>query len=213
MIQQTMSSSVSSIVPELQPSIEQVRAAAKEVASSLGSIDYAIIGGAACIILGSIRTTTDVDFVVLKGQTSAARKLLREQPSSFEIEPKTLHTYYKKSTPPVEIEILAPPALFKETFEKTTPTIVVDGARILKPALILNAKCRSILGRPTEAKRRTDAQDIKYLLRWCARVGSIPTSAEVPNASKDFVTWFTTEYGDEPIWTPAGYDLDKGQFP
>jgi hypothetical protein len=89
-----------------------------------------------------------VDFVVPAGQTPTARQELRNA-GVFTIEPGTLHTYYQG----VEIEILAPPALFKEPYNAETPTIEVQQVRILKPALILNAKCRSILGRANEEKK------------------------------------------------------------
>lgn len=115
------------------------------------------------MLLGSPRLTQDVDFVVPTGQTRAARQELRNA-GIFTIEPGTLHTYYQG----VEIEILAPPALFKEPYNAETPTVEVQQVRVLKPALILtsNAQCRSILGRANEDKKRTDAEDIMFLLRW-----------------------------------------------
>ncbi|KAL2870133.1 uncharacterized protein BJX67DRAFT_307865 [Aspergillus lucknowensis] len=67
------------------------------------------------------RTTQDVDFVVLQGQTPAARQLLR----------------------------------------------------VLEPALMLDTKCSSTLGRPSESKKNTDADDIIFLLEFCARNQSI----------------------------------------
>lgn len=193
------------------PTPEQVCAAAKAVGYALGDQDYALVGGAACVLLGSTRATEDVDIVVPKGNTPAARSLLKQQIKYFDVANKTLHTTYK-STPLVEIEIIAPPALFKEAFDASTPIIIVEGAKVLKPVLILNAKCRSILGRAEEKKKRCDATDIQFLLSWCARNHAYPTSEEVPNASKQFVSWFIQRYGGKDYWTNAQYDLEIGLF-
>ncbi|KAJ5544840.1 hypothetical protein N7461_007144 [Penicillium sp. DV-2018c] len=146
------------------------------------------------------------------GQTGAARQELRTA-GVFTIEPGTLHTYYQG----VEIEILAPPALFKEPYNAETPTMEVQHVRVLKPALILNAKCRSILGRASEGKKRTDAEDILFLLRWFVNNPQHPkpTAAEVPNATKQFHDWFTVIYCPLPeqkaLWSQAGFKISTGK--
>lgn len=140
--------------PSNKPTPEQV-AAAQAVGFSLGDQTYAVVDGAACLLLGSSRVTEDVDIVVSQGATRETRLKLKSQDAYFDVEKRTLHTYYK-SNPPVEVEILAPPSLFKETFSSSTPYIVVEGIRVLKPALILNAKCHSIVNRASEDKKRTD---------------------------------------------------------
>ncbi|KAK3942809.1 hypothetical protein QBC46DRAFT_282939 [Diplogelasinospora grovesii] len=194
------------------PNTDQVRAAAAAVAHALkGKQHYAVIGGAACAVLGSHRDTADVDFVVPKGETKAARTLLKTEQAKFTVESKTNHTYYL-SHPQVEVEILAPPGLFKEEFSASTPTITVNDVRLLKPTLILNAKCRSILGRANDSKKATDSQDILFLLAWCAHNRMRPTAAEVPNASKDFVGWFISTFGGADAWAHAGYDVSKGTW-
>jgi hypothetical protein len=197
--------------PDEKPSSVQTRRATLAVAHALGDLKYAVVGGGACSMLGSTRETEDVDFVVPMNTTKTARNLLKQKPDYFDIDNRTLHTFYK-SDPKVEIEILAPPGLFKEDFTESTPTISVDGVRILKPALILNAKCGSILGRHTEPKKRTDAIDIRFLLDWCHRNQVLPTANEVPNATKDFVDYFISLWGGEDLWKNAGYDLSTGKF-
>ncbi|KAH8894363.1 hypothetical protein GQ53DRAFT_859202 [Thozetella sp. PMI_491] len=192
------------------PSPEQIVTAATNVASTMsGGQFYAVEGGAACVLLGSTRQTADLHFVVPKGETKAARSLLRSNPDVFHVEKRTNHTEYK-SNPPVEIEILAPPALFKEEFSTSTPTIIVNNVRVLKPTLILNAKCGSILGRASEEKKRTDATDIMFLLRWCARNGMAPTQSEVPNATQQFVNYFIATFGRADLWAEAGYNAETG---
>jgi hypothetical protein len=57
--------------------VEAVREAAQAVGRVLGDKEYAIVGGAVCALLGSPRTTTDVDIVVQRGQTMEIRKLFK----------------------------------------------------------------------------------------------------------------------------------------
>ncbi|KAI1360240.1 hypothetical protein F5Y08DRAFT_317780 [Xylaria arbuscula] len=143
--------------------------------------------------------------------TKSARDLLKQQPAVFDIDRQTRHTDYK-SSPPVQIEILAPPAMFKEEFSATTPVIIQEGIRILKPTLILNAKCGSILSRATEIKKQTDAHDIKFLLSWCVQQKVLPSNAEVPNAQLEFVKLFVNEFGSPDLWACAGYNMSSGRW-
>jgi len=193
-----------------KPTPDQVRAAAEALGTSLGNQVYAVVGGAACSLLGSTRVTEDVDVVVPQGATKETRQLLKSQTAEFDVEKRTLHTYFKTS-PPVEIEILTPPALFKETFSSSTPVVIIRGVKVLKPALILNSKCNSILGRATEEKKGTDAADIQFCLWWCVQNNVFPTQSEVPRASKVFVEWFIAAYGGQDFWVNARYNLKTGK--
>ena len=179
------------------------RSAATAVASAMKDDCYALVGGAACTMLGSTRITLDVDFVVPQGHTKSARNRLRDNPA-FRVEPGTNHTTYNRSgSNPVEIEILAPPGLFKGQFSISTPCVVVNNVRVLKPTLILDAKCESILGRANDIKKRTDAQDIRFLLIYIAK-NRIPVGSGVPNASSEFITWFVSIYGGKELFQRAG---------
>lgn len=197
--------------PQQFPTSHQTYQAAKTIARALGNTKYAVVGGGACAVLGSNRQTMDVDFVVPKGETKAARALLKQDEAHFEVEKRTQHTIFK-NTPAIEVEILTPPALFKEEFTDSTPTHEVDGIKVLKPTLLLNAKCASILSRPNDDKRLSDAKDIRFLLHWCATHGMHPTTAEVPHATKEFVTDFIRVYGSRALWTAAGYDVETGNY-
>lgn len=185
-----------------------IRAAAQAVAQALNDKQcYAVVGGAACSLLGSTRYTVDIDIVVPKGSTKAARSLLKSRLDDFEIDPRTQHTAYR-SVPPVQIEILTPPLLFRGEFTSSTPVISVQGVQVLKPALILNAKCKSIIDRPSEQKRDSDAGDIKFLLTWCAENNINPQwGDEVPNATLRFVQYFISVYSEPLLWTNVGFDL------
>ena len=193
-----------------EPGLHKVKAAALAVASAMGAETYALVGGAACVMLGSNRQTADIDFVVPQGKTPDSRTKLRAKPNEFSIAPGTLHTSYK-STPPVEVEILAPPALFKEAFDANTPTINVDGIKVLHPVLLLNAKCGSLPLRSSDAKKYTDRQDIIFLLGYLRKNGIKPTPRQVPHANKAFVTAFIHFYGGENEWIGAGFNPHTGK--
>jgi len=190
---------------------ELTKAAAAAIATAMGSDCYALVGGAACTLLGSTRATEDIDFVVPQGQTPAARNKLRKN-SAFEIEAGTNHTkYVQAGSSPVAVEILAPPGLFKGQFSTSTPCLLVNNVRILKPTLILDAKCGSILGRASDGKKQTDALDIKFLLVYIARYG-MSVGSEVPNATGEFITWFASSYGGKELFQRAGFTVPGGMF-
>ncbi|PLB50209.1 hypothetical protein P170DRAFT_138983 [Aspergillus steynii IBT 23096] len=192
----------------------EIRAAAKAVGTALTHCEkYALVGGSACVVLGSTRATQDVDIVVLRGGTTTARQMLRAS-SDFTVEARTNHTTYKAVRGrPVDIEILTPPALFREPFDHSTEVVTIDGVKVLKPALLLNAKCGSIVGRPTEEKRKSDFLDIIFLLGFCAdKPLYLPGASEVPNATKHLVQTLGRVYGGDELWVRAGYDLQTGCF-
>lgn len=211
------STASSSSEPKQMPGNTNVGQASKILAGCLGNRQYAIVGGGALALLGSDRETDGVDFVVPKGETPSIRALLKEQPEHFTVERRTNHTTYN-SKPPVAIQILTPPALFKMAFDVSTPTIQIDNVKVLKPTLILCAKIDSILSRVSDGKIAADANDIKYLLRWCTteegrRHGCTITAKEVPNATRNFYLGFVSTYREPQLWTNAGFNLQTGRFP
>ena len=174
--------------------------AVSAVGKALKDTHYAIIGGAACALLGSDRETRDVDLVVVRGGTAAARARLKSSPG-FRVEARTMHTYYGH----VPVEILAPPALFKGEFTPDTPTVEISGAKVLEPACLLNTKCGSIRERSSDSDKGKDAADIKFLLDWFIgeeRRISLGTKdrEEVPNVTKEFIAEFVMHYGRQSLW-------------
>jgi hypothetical protein len=203
-------------MPPAKPDPGDIRGACKALATLLkDKAKYALVGGAACQLLGSDRATEDVDFVVPPGKVVSARQLIAADKSSFSVEPRTRHTHYK-SDPQVEIEILSPPGTFREEFKEDTSTYTLDiegiSIEVLHPIQILNAKCQSILGRAGSGKKQTDSEDITFLLKWLAGQGITPTAQQVPHAVGEFVEWFISIYGGEELWTAAGFDREKGLF-
>ncbi|KAL7285802.1 hypothetical protein ACG7TL_000911 [Trametes sanguinea] len=186
-----------------------IRVAAKSVAGALSDdFAYAIVGGAACILLGGQRVTEDIDFVVPKGSTPKARQLLKAS-GMFTIDPRTLHTKHTETD--VEIEILAPPKLFQGVFDESTPTVTVDDVRVLHPLLILNVKCKSLLWRPSEMKKFTDGQDIAFLLDYCVCNEIKVMPGDVPNATPELVEYTVLQgWVARETWNAAGYQDGSG---
>ena len=201
-----------------KPTLEQVKEATAALAQLLTNSKYAIVGGAAVLLLGSSRGTEDVDVVVPQGQTKAARDLIKTYgQGKFSVDPRTLHTYYL-STPPVEIEILTPPGLFRGTFNQDTQTMAITHnnttVQILHPVAILDAKCGAIGGRATEAKKQTDTQDILHLLEWLKSQNISLFTDDVPNASMEWVQWFVSVYGHDNYdhWKNVGWTESGASF-
>ena len=89
--------------------------------------------------------------------------------------------------------------------------MVVNNVRVLKPTLILDAKCASILGRANESKKGTDAADIRFLLTYIAQ-NRIPVGSKVTNASSEFIIWFISNYGSKDLFQRAGFTVPNSMF-
>ncbi|KAI0330247.1 hypothetical protein GY45DRAFT_1323970 [Cubamyces sp. BRFM 1775] len=203
--------------------IQSIRTAAQAIAAAIGGRDrdannaeleldapqvpYAIVGGAACILLGSQRITEDVDFVVPTGRTAAARQLLRASPA-FRVDARTCHTWHRATGLAIEIVTM----WFQSAFTERTPTVVVDGGvRVLHPVRILDAKCKSVLARSALYKKNTDAHDIVFLLQYCARNGVAIRAGDVEHAGAETIEYLIAqEMTPREAWNAAGYVDDAG---
>ncbi|KAL2257171.1 hypothetical protein VTK26DRAFT_563 [Humicola hyalothermophila] len=123
--------------------------------------------------------TAAICLELITRQIKNARQLLKAQSDRFSVEPRTNRTTYL-STPRIDIQIIAPPALFREP---------------------------SILDRSGADKKTSDAHDIGFLLQWCGANSVLPSQEVVQNATKDFVNAFIVSYGSSEMWKEAGYDV------
>ncbi|KAM5542115.1 hypothetical protein V8D89_004198 [Ganoderma adspersum] len=191
---------------------EAVQAAAGAIANTVGARPYAIVGGAACLLLGGTRQTEDVDMVVPKNTVVEYRKLFRSSDAArlgFKTgtqQPR--HTYHGQEN--VLIELLSPPGMFKSHFDENTPTVVVNGIRVLHPLILLDTKCGALISR-AENKRFTDAQDITFLLGFCSSHRIPITTRDVPNASPDSIEYLISQgWVPREAWVNAGYVQGRG---
>lgn len=189
--------------PQNVVTVADIRAAAIAIAAAIGdSLPWAVVGGGACVLLGSQRVTDDIDFVVPTGHVSTARQLLRAS-GAFHVEPRTNHTTFAAAN--VDIDILYPPRMFASPFDGSTPTVAVGEVRVLHPLLLLNAKCGSLPSRSKDDRKRTDAHDIVFLLEYCAEQGLKITPEAVPNAIPEFIEYSIQQgYVPERAWRAAG---------
>jgi hypothetical protein len=154
-----------------------------------------LVGGAGVVALGSMRTTEDVDIVSVLGGIRIIRDAVAADPR-FEVDPRTRHTYFNcTGGERVEVQIISPPGTFASRFD--TNTVILElphGVRVLDPVVLLDSKCHSILGRSSQAKRLSDAQDILFLLDYLYQHG-IRTSPTEVRIDKSFKDWLSLSFG------------------
>jgi hypothetical protein len=113
-------------MPQAKPDSDDIRRACNALAALLqDKVKYAIVGGAACQLLGSDCATDDVDIVVPPGNVVSARQLIAADENRFSVEIRTRHTHCKSDLR-VKIEILSPPGTFREAFQEDTITYTLD---------------------------------------------------------------------------------------
>jgi hypothetical protein len=165
-----------------------------QIAKALKGSSYALIGGAACSLLGSRRGTYDIDIIVPTGQRGRTVELLGRS-KKFGVEPGATRTWFNSSNDThYNVDVMEPGQIYQK-FDRKTETRVVNGIRILKPALLLNFKCLSWSSRGRQrAKRLHDAQDIRFLVTYMARAGERTSPREVNFADEDFLLEFLARY-------------------
>lgn len=189
--------------------LQQTHAACAAIAAAFGpAVPYAIVGGAACVLLGSQRSTIDVDVVVPQGHTPTARSLLANS-LVFRVERRTRHTFFVSEQGEMPIEILAPPRMFMLPFSAEMPTTTVNiggqDVRVLDPTTLLNGKLLSLRERSTDAKRMDDREDVLFLLSWLAEHSVVLTRENVPAATVEYVQALIEMNGGEEVWAAAGW--------
>jgi hypothetical protein len=104
----------------------------------------------------------------------------------FTVDPRTRHTFFNhQDHHPLEIEILCFPSTFQIAFDSRTEVLDVNGVHLLNLAAILNSKCGAVVQRSSMSKRRTDTDDIVFILLLTMERGRRFDSNEVPNADED----------------------------
>lgn len=169
---------------------EVIREAIRHTASALRDTTYALIGGVACHLLGSRRgNIKDIDIIIPNGERAGTAAILARS-SKFGVDDANGTWFNASNNRSYTVDLMEPREMY-QSFDRNTATIVVDGIRVLKPALILNYKCFAWTSddrRPD--KKRNDAADIRFLASYMVRNGSSTTTEEVNWATGDFFVEF-----------------------
>jgi hypothetical protein len=171
------------------PSLGHTKECLAALSSALKDKKYAVIGGAALVALGSThRTTEDVDILVPTGTTIVTKNTLSMYPQ-FTIDPRTRHLTY--SSPnfqhenPIQIDVLTEAMAFIPAAELESTFRTDSGVNIAKPSTLLNYKISTSYGRSSLWKKRTDWEDVQYLIAWHVNhVNKLPPGG-IPNASAE----------------------------
>lgn len=185
----------------LDMSRRDMYAALAVIYKTLSDVPYAIIGGVACIVLGSPRPTKDLDIVVPDGRAAEAAALLAAT-GAFGTE--VSHTgrrrtwYHASQHRNYNLDILEPHDI-NQSFTSTggvPKTILANGYPVLHPAQLLNFKIASWMDRMHTHgyKKINHAKDIRFLTNWLARENITVTKEEVTHATDDFLVLFSASY-------------------
>jgi hypothetical protein len=179
-------------------SIEDIKSCLAAIARALNRHEYAIIGGAALIALGSTqRTTEDVDILVKTGTTVSIKNTLSPSSPNFSIDPRTRLLLYSEK---IRIDVLTP-SLAKIPESEISGAITTNGGvRVVQPSVLLNYKISTAYGRGS-GKKLTDWIDVAYLVRYHNLMGIKLEPGAVENATaeayQDLLRWIGMEVSEE----------------
>ncbi|KAH9923747.1 uncharacterized protein BXZ73DRAFT_103796 [Epithele typhae] len=201
-------------------SVSTIKTVARDVALALSDQQtYAVVGSAACILLGREASTSDFSIVVPRGGTLDARSLLKAAPP-FAVAPLTRHTAHAQTG--LAVDILAPPMMFPGAFNAETTVVELDfeerargTVRVLHPLLLLNATCSMLPRRAAQEQMARDAEDVAFLLEWCVRRRVEVNPAWVPEVTPELAEYTVAQgWIEQELWleaaAAAGFVLGRG---
>lgn len=161
------------------------------IGNALYTQEYAIIGGAALVALGSTqRTTEDVNILVNPETTTSIKNLLSQTPN-FSIDKRTRLLQY---SPNIRIDVLTPSLAKIPETEISQAITTKDGVKVVNPTTLLNYKISSAYTRSSEGKKMTDWMDVSYLVNYHVQMGMQLTPGMVSNATYE-------AFNDLSMWT------------
>jgi len=188
-----------------QMNVQTITEACRATGQALSNEPYALIGGAACSLLGSRRGTYDIDIVVLDGRKRAVVSQLDNLPE-FGVERGSMRTWYNASNGNhYNLDVMEPSTIHQQ-FTGSTETINVQGITVLKPVNILNFKCFSYVDRSRPAqKKQNDGRDIRFLLDYMIQHGERVHNGQLRFADEDFLVDYISSYPDtKDKWVQIG---------
>lgn len=163
------------------------------LAGLLGATTYALMGGIALRLLGQTRRTSDIDIFVPGGSGQLAKKFADSNSVHFGAHKARRsraiiwyrgldgHRYRVYFWEPQQIGHPFPPS--------AVGIIMISGVRVLKPALLLDHKCKCWTEHAEcgdQAMVKRDGGDIMFLLGYMGNRRLCATQREVPNATPEF---------------------------
>lgn len=186
----------------------------RQIDYALGNaqIRYAVIGGIAMMKLGSEgRDTADFDILVSGGDAKRAAQALATGGRGIGILPQSGkdQVWYTDGGKSRNIDVMEPGPIGGSDLNPTgADTVLVNGARILRPELLLNLKCFSWMNRDSSKadKKRLDAKDIRDLLKFLTKEKQPPARELLFNADQRFFTaWMQTHPDTKQAWQQLGF--------
>lgn len=186
-----------------------------EYAFQEGRIPYAVIGGIAIMKLGDTqRKTADFDILVANGwNKKAVQALLASHSTGIGVLEQSGNdqVWYTQDGKSHNVDIMQPMKIGGVDLNpEGKDTMVVNGARILRPDLLLNLKCYSWMARdPSKTdKKKQDKDDIRYLMEYMTKSGLHVSPVAVPNANAAFFTaWLQSNSDTIETWRQWGFPV------
>ena len=160
-----------------KPSSELIRKCIKDIELCLGSERFVLIGGGSMVLLGSVRTTRDVDILVSETEMPYVYPaLLSAKNANFlTIDGKL---YCAQGGVLISLDILTA-AVNTVTFEGVLPytTTLETGVRVprLDYSLAMKIKCFYLRGDDEHGQEKTytDIEDVRYLTQLMTKRGEV----------------------------------------
>ena len=154
------------IPPDVLPYIARV------IDYQLGNLKYAIIGGAACFLLGSTRLTHDFDIIVLDGTKKSAMAKLSQNKELFGSAQGGIWVNTEDGGR-YNLDVIEPRQIRQRFSGGSGEIIKIQGVNVLRPSLLLEYKQYSYAHRDAgrQASKNTDAMDLQFLTRYLTNSG------------------------------------------
>jgi hypothetical protein len=181
------------------------------LAEVLGGATYAVIGGIALRLLGSTRPTSDIDLFVPSSGFRVAKKFVDSSDGHFgtyNSKGRTIIWYRGLDGQKYRVYIWEAGQIRHQYPTSAAGSVTINGARVLKPALLLDHKCKSWaeqVARGNQSRIKRDGGDIVFLLDYMGNKRLRTTNREVFHVTPEFFGDFLPfKRGSEPLFCAIG---------
>ncbi|EEQ30400.1 hypothetical protein McanMca71_002293 [Microsporum canis] len=141
-----------------------VPAFARSIDFHLRGLGYAFIGGVACSLLGSQRTTHDLDIIVPQGARRQALSILARDSTNFGVAEGG--SWVNMNRRRYNLDVIEPQQIGQQFTGREV--VISNGVRVLDPNLLLQYKRYSLSRRDRSrvSSIENDKSDIKFLTQY-----------------------------------------------